>query len=288
MSEKILITGATGLLGSELLNFFNADYDCVGVGSKEFDIRNKRETIDYISTCNPNVVLNCAAWTNVDACENDPDNALAINAEGAGNVAEACGKVDATLIHYSTDYVFDGAKEVPYVEDDQCAPVNVYGQSKLKGEKLVLECLPEACIMRVAWLYSNNPKSLIVRLISEAREKSGNAGKPFRMVSDQIGTPTWTIEVARQTKKAIDNKFLGIVHCTAQGACSRYDFAKLLFNTLKIDAPIIECSQKDFADKAPRPKYTPLSNAALDKAGIDIMQDYGAALMEFLSKYYNK
>jgi dTDP-4-dehydrorhamnose reductase len=277
----MLIIGATGLLGADLARYFGEKYERVAVGSADLDIRHKTAVADFIRQVKPDIVLNAAAWTDVDACQKDIQKAFAINADGAGNIAAGCREAGARLIHYSTDYVFDGRKETPYVEDDPTEAVNVYGQSKIEGERAVLKILPEAVILRVAWLYNNNRKSFITRLVERAKEnKPGSA--PIRMITDQIGTPTWNDEVVRQTEVVIDKKLTGIIHCTAEGACSRYDQARLLFTLLNLDVPIIECRRGDFPDRAPRPAYTPLANGVLDKAGCNIMKDYGSALRDFI------
>ena len=277
----MLIIGATGLLGADLSKYFGGRYDRVAIGSDDLDIRHKAATIEFVRELKPKIVLNPAAWTDVDGCQNDPKKAFAINTDGAANVATACKEAGARLLHYSTDYVFDGRKETPYVESDPTEPVNVYGHSKLEGEKQVLEILPDAAVIRVAWLYNDSRKSFVMRLIERARQYPSKK-EAVKMITDQIGTPTWNEEVVRQTELIINNNLRGIIHCTAEGACSRYDQAALLFSLLKLDIPITKCLRKDYPDRAPRPAYTPLSNGVLDKAGCNIMKDYGAALRDFL------
>lgn len=281
VADKILIIGATGLLGADLSRYFGARFDRIAVGSADLDIRHESATVAFIRKTRPDIVINAAAWADVDACQKNPRKAFAVNAEGAAHVAASCKETGARLIHFSTDYVFDGGKETPYSEDDPTGPVNIYGQSKRDGEKRVLEMLPEAAVVRVAWLYNESTKSFITRLIERGRRPSPEAG-PVKMVSDQIGSPTWTDEVVRQTEIIIDRKLSGIIHCTAEGACSRYDLARLLFALLKLDIPVVECSRKDFPDRAPRPAYTPLANTALDRAKCNNMKDYGSALRAFL------
>ncbi len=277
----MLIIGATGILGADLSKYFGQKYNRMAIGSDDLDIRHKAATVAFVRDFKPDIVLNPAAWTDVDACQNDPKKAFAVNTDGAANVATACKEAGARLLHYSTDYVFDGRKETPYVESDPTGAVNVYGHSKLEGEKQVLEILPDAAVVRVAWLYNDSRKSFVMRLIDRASHNPSKE-EPIKMITDQVGTPTWNDEVVRQTEIIIDKNITGIIHCSAEGACSRYDQAALLFSLLKLDVPMAECLRKDFPDRAPRPAYTPLTNGVLDKAGCNIMKDYGAALRDFL------
>lgn len=281
MAGKVLIIGATGLLGADLSRYFGAKYDRIGIGSADLDIRHKSATAAFIKQLRPEIVINAAAWTNVDACQKDRQKAFDINAEGAGNIAAACKEARARLVHFSTDYVFDGEKKEPYSEGDQTGPVNIYGQSKLDGEKQVLSRLPEAAVVRVAWLYNNSGKSFVPRLIERGRRSSVET-EPIMMITDQIGAPTWTDEVVRQTDVIIDKKITGIIHCTSGGACSRFDLAQLLFASLGREVPLAACSRRDFPDRAPRPAYTALANSVLDRAGANNMKNYKTALQEFL------
>lgn len=291
MTERLLITGGTGLLGGDLAAFFSDSYDVVAVGSAICDIRDYDQTVAFIVSRKPDVVLHAAAWADVNACEDDEARAMAINAEGSKNVAVGCREAGARLVYYSTDYVFDGTKELPYVEDDAVNPINVYGRSKYAGEQLVCEVMSEAAILRVAWLYGGGPGSFVKELIRRGREyllksDEGESPAPLTMVSDQIGTPTWTMEVARQTEVVLQKKLGGIYHCTAEGACSRYDMAVTIFRLLGMDVAVEPCPRKKFAiNQAPRPLYTPLENAALKKIDSSIMRDYGSALIEFIQQF---
>lgn len=290
MAERLLITGATGLLGGDLAAFFAGSYDVIAAGSRECDIRDHDRTMSFIESNKPDIVLHAAAWADVDACERDETLAMAINAGGAGNVAKACRENGVRMVQYSTDYVFDGTKELPYVEDDDVNPINVYGRSKYAGEQAVREALPDAAILRVAWLYGSGKRSFVQSLIGRGREylaqkEAGKNPSSLKMVSDQIGTPTWTREVARQTEVVLRKKLSGIVHCTAEGACSRYDMAAMVLRLMGLDVVVEPCRRKDFAaGQAPRPLYTPLENAALKKIDASIMRDYGSALMEFVKQ----
>lgn len=287
MADKMLITGGTGLLGSELAGFFSAGYDIYSVSSKDFDIGEIEPVRSYFNEVRPDIVLHAAAVADVDRCEADEKLAMAVNAVGTENIAGACAVTKARMVYYSTDYVFDGTKDSPYVESDNVNPVNIYGRSKLEGEKRAVSILEDCAILRVAWLYSKQSRSFVNRLVRRGREqleakKAGKEAEAIKMVSDQVGTPTWTFEVARQTKIVLDEGLCGLFHCTAGGEASRFDLARFVFEKLSMDVDLLPCSIEEFPWKAPRPKYTPLVNMRLDELGLNIMRDCREALNEFL------
>jgi len=286
----MLITGGTGLLGVELNSYFQSAFEVTSIGSKDLDIRKSNDVVDYFKRLMPDVVLHPAAIANVDLCEEDEKLAFAVNSEGAANVAKACRNIGAYMVHYSTDYVFNGDADQPYVETDPPDPVNIYGKSKLEGENRILDIMDDAAVLRVAWLYSNSPRAFINRLIKQGR-KNAEAGKgklggePLKVVADQIGSPTWTGEVARQTKGVIDSGLTGIFHCVTEGGCSRYEMARLIFDYLGVGVKLTECTRADFPWKAPRPRYTVLENRGLKDANLNYMRDFKTVLYEYLDKY---
>ena len=283
----MLITGGTGLLGSELASFFSQDYDIYRVGSADFDIRRYDQVKAYFSDAKPDIVLHTAAMVNVDACETERELAMSVNGEGAGNVARACKESGTRMVYYSTDYVFDGSNSRPYVETDATNPVNFYGVSKLEGEKRVETILGDYVILRVAWLYSRSPRSFINKLIEsgtrQVREKGG-ASQPgaIRVVSDQIGTPTAAVDVARQTALVLEKELSGLFHCTAEGETSRYDLAKFIFDNLALDVDLAACPSREFNWRARRPPYSVLENKKLNQMGLNVMRHYRVAVREFL------
>ena len=161
MNDKILITGATGLLGVDLMAVLKQDYRAMGVSTANFDIWDYDKVASFLDRMKPDIVLHAAAWANVDGCEEQKDKAVAINAVGTKNIALACKNVGARMIYYSTDYVFDGAKGSAYTEDDKPNPINNYGRSKLEGEKYVLEILDDAAIIRISWLYGTAKECIV-------------------------------------------------------------------------------------------------------------------------------
>jgi len=290
VSDKILITGATGLLGVDLMAVLKQDYRAMGVSTADFDIRAYDEAVSLFDRMKPNIVLHAAAWADVDGCEEQKDKAVAINAVGTKNIALACKNVGARMIYYSTDYVFDGKKGSPYTEDDTPNPINNYGQSKLKGENYVLDILDNAAVMRISWLYGTAKKCFITGLIQaglkqfRARQKNEEY-LILKAVGDQFSCPTWTVDIADQTRVIIENDVTGIIHTASIGPVSRYKLAEHIFEELSWDIEIESCRAADFPSKAPRPQRTDLENSRLNKLGLSVMRSYQEAIREFLMVY---
>jgi dTDP-4-dehydrorhamnose reductase len=270
--------------------FFSCLYDVVGVAVEDCDVRNYSQVQTCLRNMRPDIVLHAAANTDVDGCEANQQLALDVNAMGTGNVARVCQEVGAKMVYYSTDYVFDGTKGSPYVETDPVSPKNVYGRSKLEGEKRLASLLGDYVILRVAWLYGIEGDNFVKKIVKlglnhlEA-QKRGRPIETIKVVDDQIGNPTWTMDVADQTKVVIDNDLVGLFHCTAEGDTSWFQFARDILTILSLDVRIQPCPSDEFPHSAPRPKYTSLENKRLKDAGLNMMRDYKAALKEFLNRY---
>lgn len=283
----MLITGGTGLLGTDLTAYFKKKFDVKTVGSADCDITDYNQVMEYLVEYQPQVVLHSAAIANVDLCETDKNLANRVNIMGSENIARACGEIKSQLVYYSTDYVFDGNKGTAYNESDVANPINYYGKSKLDGEKKVAEFCENTAILRIAWLYSPNPKAFINKLIKAGQEqielkKSGKNFEPIKIVSDQFGSPTYTLDIARQTDKIITSGKTGLYHCVAGGAVSRYELARYIFDYLSLPVELNGCSMNDFQWRAPRPKFTALRNNRLEDENINFMRDYESALIDFL------
>lgn len=197
-NRKILVTGAKGQLGRDLVRVLERDFKTVGADKEQFDIRDLKATRDFITAENPDVIVHSAAYTDVDGCEENREKAIKINGLGTRNVAIAARKTDARLFYISTDYVFSGDKSQPYVDFDPPNPQTVYGQSKLLGEKFVLEQLSEFCILRIAWLYGIHGGNFVKTMINKCEK-----GEDLQVVEDQAGSPTWAKDVARQVSTLI-------------------------------------------------------------------------------------
>lgn len=290
MPDKILITGGTGLLGSELACHFSKDCDIYRVGSADFDIRDIDQVESFMRDARPDVVLHAAAIANVDFCQRDNRTARAVNVEGTENIARICKDIGAFLVYYSTDYVFDGTKRSPYVETDKTGPVNYYGVTKLEGEKAVASILEKYAILRIAWLYANSDKAFISRLIKKGQEQIdkkvlGESIVPEKIISDQVGSPTYALDVARQTKLVLANGLTGLYHCVAGGETSRYGLAEFIFRQLSMPVDILPCKSEEFFRDAVRPRFSALENKKLADQGLNIMPDYKSAVIEYLREF---
>ena len=284
---RILITGRRGQLRSDLMTLLAADYRVVGIDLPEVDVTDIIQVLAAVREARPDVVIHAAAYTNVDGCETDSETAFGVNRDGTWNVAQACAEIGARLIYYSTDYVFDGTKATPYTETDLPNPKTVYGQSKLEGEEAVWESLADFAILRVSWVYGYHGKNFVKTMIELGRQQlaartAGGSVSPLRVVNDQVGNPTWTEEIVRQTTKVLDCDLCGTFHATSEGETSWYDFARQIFEILKMDVDIQPCTTAEYPLPAPRPARSSLENARLKEAGCNVMRDYRTALEEFL------
>lgn len=280
---KILITGGMGQLGLALGREFSSDCEVVPLGRETLDIRDRKAVERALVEAKPAIVLHCAAWTDVDACEDDPERAVAVNTNGARNVAAACEQVGAWMVYYSTDYVFDGRADRPYVEHDDAAPLNVYGQSKLAGEEAVAVAGCKHTIVRSAWLYGNPGKNFVLTIIRLAREKRP-LGEPIRVVDDQVGSPTWVDDLARQTRVVLGHDIVGRIHAVSHGCCTWYELAVLVVNELSLGVSVEPCPTAEVARRAARPAYSAMDNARLKQTGRDVMRPWEVAVREFLQQ----
>jgi dTDP-4-dehydrorhamnose reductase len=257
---KVAVTGADGLLGSDLVPALRArEHDVVALAS---DVTDPAEVEKEVATVRPEWVVHLAAFTRVDDCEAEPDRAHRVNGAGAGNVARAAHEIGASILHMSTDYVFDGMGRRPYREDDPTAPLSAYGRSKLEGEEQVRNANPDHLIVRTSWLYGHHgrcfPKAILQRLESRA---------PLRVVNDQRGAPTWTRDLAEGVLSLFDRGVTGeTFHCTASGECTWFDFAAHIARRSGIPAQIDAIDSATFAAPAPRPAYSVLSNEKFQRA----------------------
>lgn len=287
-SKRVLVTGCRGQLGSDLMSMLADAYEISGCDIGDFDITDRDKVLGRIAAINPDVVLHAAAWTDVDACETDEAAAMAVNAEAAGHVAEACRENGARMIFYSTDYVFDGTATSPYTETAAPNPQSVYGRSKLEGEQRVADMLDPVAILRLAWVYGFHGRNFVRTMIKLGWEqtRAGHRGEiitPIKVVDDQTGNPTWTAEIVRQTAVVLEKDLAGLFHCTAEGETSWYGLAKQVFETLGLTVYVRPCTTKEFPRPAPRPAYSSLENERFKQLGLNVMRDYTEALHEFLS-----
>lgn len=275
---RVAITGGAGQLGSDLVCELSEEFEIVSVDIPDFDITNLDATIQYLRRVKPTVVIHCAAFTDVDACEIEVDKAYLVNGIGARNVAIAARKVDARIVYISTDYVFDGEKVGPYREYDCPNPKTVYGASKLMGERFVTQQTHAHFILRIAWLYGRTGHNFVKTILRSAKTRD-----ELRVVNDQHGTPTWAVDVARQVQRLLQTEAYGTYHATSQGSCTWFEFATALLEEAGIDVPIVPVTTAEFPRPAPRPKSSVLDNFLLRIQGMDIMPTWQDALKEFMT-----
>ena len=252
---KVLLLGHKGMLGSDLLAQFKYRHDVVGMDIGDIDITRSSECRNAVAGIRPDLVINAAAYTNVDACETAKEECFAVNAEAVKNIAEACGGKNITVIHYSTDYVFDGNGNRPYAEDDPCNPINTYGASKLAGEHHLRRLTDNHIIIRTAWLYGAKGKNFVQAILERAR----TTGK-LTVVDDQTGSPTCTRDLAAATELLVDKSARGIFHVTNRGSCTWYDFARKILKEARLDTvELLPMKTSDLQRAAKRPAYSVLS-----------------------------
>jgi dTDP-4-dehydrorhamnose reductase len=251
---KLLVTGAAGMLGRDvLLAAGNAGHDVVGYGRAELDVTKPGTIARRFELERPDVVINCAAWTDVDGAEEAEEAAFAINGSGAGHLAAAAEEIEARILHVSTDYVFDGGKGAPYVESDQPAPLSAYGRTKLAGEEAVAAANKRHFIVRSAGLYGLGGRNFVDTMLRLAERQN-----EVTVVRDQIGSPTYTWHLAYGIVRLIEGIEYGIHHMAAAGQCSWYEFAREIFEQTKVECKVLSITSEEFGAAAPRPAFSAL------------------------------
>ena len=261
---KVTIFGASGLLGKALMREWNGD-EVVGLGSREVDIRDADKVRQVVEKARPDWIVLAAAYTNVDGCESQPDLALAVNRDGAVNVAKAAKRAGAKLLFLSSDYVFDGKKTSPYETDDARNPQSVYGRSKAEAEVRLLEVLPECCIARTSWLFGTGGKCFPDTILKLASSRPS-----VDVVNDQRGGPTYSVDLARAIIELCHKDARGIVHLTNAGDCSWFEFAREIVKGAGLATEVRPVSSQQMARPAPRPAYSVLSSKSLQQYGITV------------------
>jgi dTDP-4-dehydrorhamnose reductase len=287
---KLLITGAKGQLGMQIHSILDKGKSELGeiddlyinaeiryVSHDELDITNLKDVNGYIAKYKPDVIINCAAYTNVDKCESDTDNAFKVNAIGPRNLAMAAQKISAKLLHVSTDYVFNGIGNKPFKEYDIPQPISVYGKTKLMGEQYIRENCNKYFIVRTAWLYGKYGKNFVYTIMNAAKEKGH-----LEVVNDQRGNPTYAEDLAYHILKLILTDEYGIYHCIGNGECSWYDFACKIIEYAGIKCTIAPITSDKIKRAAKRPSYSSLDNMMLRCTIGDEMRNWEDALKAFI------
>jgi dTDP-4-dehydrorhamnose reductase len=277
---KALIIGATGLLGKALTQEWSGD-EVVGLGSRDVDIRDVDKVREVIENHRPDWIVLAAAYTNVDECESHPELALAVNRDGAVNVAQAARRTSAKLLFLSSDYVFDGKKTSPYEAEDARNPQSVYGRSKAEAEVRLLDVLPECCIARTSWLFGTGGKCFPDTILKLAASRPA-----LDVVNDQRGCPTYSVDLSRAIIQLCRNHASGIVHVTNAGECSWFDFAREIVKGGGLATEVRPVSSLQMARPAPRPAYSVLSAESLQRYGVT-MPTWHDALQRYLRERGN-
>ena len=272
------------MLGSECVRIFGEDHEVLAPSSSEMDIISWDGVIDSLQEVSPDVVLNCAGFTDVDACETEEFKVRKNNVEGPRNLAQCCARFECKFVHISSGYIFDGQKMIPqpYFEDDSPNPLSAYGRSKVESETAVRENSPNYIIIRSAWLYSSHGTNFIKTIIHQA---VNNKKETLRMADDQYGSPTWAYRLAMQIREIMRAEGVGTYHATAEGYCSPFEYATYVLKKLGLKIPVTRCSMRDLEHLARRPSNCLLENRLLKKQGLHIMADWKEDVDTFLDQY---
>lgn len=281
MSMKILVTGAKGQLGTDLMNeLAKRGLTGIGVDVDEMDITDAAACRRVISQSGADAVIHCAAYTAVDAAEDQVELCRKINGEGTRNVAQACHDVDMKMMYISTDYVFDGEGTRPWEPDDERAPLNVYGQTKYEGELAVEELIEKYFTVRIAWVFGVGGKNFIKTMLRLGKERGA-----VSVVDDQVGSPTYTYDLARLLVDMIQTDHYGRYHATNEGLCSWYEFANEIFHQAGMDdVKVTPVSSSEFPAKAKRPANSRMSKEKLSENGFERLPSWQDALGRFLKE----
>jgi len=272
---KILVFGATGMLGKALISRWNED-QVLGLGSAQADIRNPEQIEKVVSEAAPDWIVLSAAYTDVDGCELNPTLASNVNTQGAVNVAKAAAQVHSRLLFVSTDYVFDGNNTTPYEITDPRTPISAYGKSKADAERRISEILPDSCMVRTSWLFGPGGKCFPDTIL-----KLAGARPQLEVVNDQRGCPTYTADLADAIVRLCQSDARGIVHATNRGDCTWYEFACEILRQAGLNTVVRPTTSDKFVRPAPRPKYSVLAPRSLTAYGIE-MRAWQQTLAEYL------
>jgi dTDP-4-dehydrorhamnose reductase len=278
---NILVVGARGMLGTDLMETVRPVHDVLGLDIREIDITSLEQCLSAAERYRPDVIINAAAYTRVDDCETHPEQAFLVNGNGAGNLAKAAAAQGAILVHYSTDYIFDGLKQSAYIEEDTPNPQSIYGQSKLSGESLVRNHCTNHLILRTSWLFGENGPNFIRTIIGIAAK-----GEPLRVVDDQQGSPTYSKDLAVHTIRMVEAGCRGTFHLTNSESCTWFGLASKAVEWAGLqNTPVIPVSTMDFPRPAKRPANSVLANARLKREGFPLMRPWQEAVREYVEQY---
>lgn len=275
---KFLVTGVKGQLGHDVMNeLVKRGHEGVGVDIDEMDITDAKQVRTVISEAQVDGVIHCAAYTAVDAAEDNQELCRKVNAYGTRNIAEVCKALDIKMMYISTDYVFDGEGERPWEPDDKRSPLNVYGQTKCEGEEAIEELLEKYFIVRIAWVFGINGKNFIKTMLN-----LGKTHDKLTVVADQIGSPTYTYDLSRLLVDMIETDKYGRYHATNEGFCSWYEFAKEIFAQAGMKVEVSPVGSEEYPSKARRPHNSRMAKEKLEQNGFERLPIWQDALKRYL------
>ncbi len=277
--KRLIVTGAGGMLGADVTRQFSSNFKVTALTRKELDITDKKAVRQVFKHYRPEIVINCAAFTRVDDCESMKETAFSVNAEGPGILASACRDSGALLVHISTDYVFDGSKKSPWKEDEPKAPLNIYGKSKLQGEKRVEARCENYLIIRTSWLFGLNGPNFITTMLDLSKKRD-----ELSVVNDQEGSPTSTRDLAWGIKMLVMHDLRGVFHCCNSGSCTWFDLCRFVFEKRGIKGVTLKpVPSESFPRPAARPEYSVLDTSRFKKFTGRKMRPWQQAVSEYLS-----
>lgn len=277
---KVLVTGVKGQLGYDVVNELEKrGIEAVGVDIQEMDITDAASVDRVIRETAPDAVIHCAAYTAVDAAEENQEACRKVNADGPRNIARVCRELDIKMIYISTDYVFDGQGENIWEPEDERAPKSVYGQTKYEGELAVQELLEKYFIVRIAWVFGINGKNFVKTML-----KLAETHDTIRVVNDQFGSPTYTYDLARLLVDMVQTEKYGVYHATNEGFCSWYDFACAIFKEAGVKVNVVPVTSAEYGAKANRPMNSRMSKEKLTENGFERLPSWEDALKRYIAE----
>lgn len=275
---KVLVTGANGQLGYDVVKELQyRNIECYGATRADFDLCDFAAAEKFITAYNPDVIIHCAAYTAVDKAEDEVELCRAVNAGGTENIAKICKTIDAKMLYISTDYVFDGTKDGCYEVNDIPNPINVYGQTKLEGEQAVQKILNKYFIVRISWVFGRHGNNFVKTMLRLGKER-----QEISVVADQIGSPTYTKDLAKLLVDMIQTDKYGIYHATNEGECSWAEFAEEIFKVAGMDVMVKHIAAEEYPTKAKRPKNSRMSKRNLMNNGFNLLEDWKSAVSRYI------
>lgn len=276
----VLVTGVNGQLGFDVVKELTAKgHEAVGVDRAELDITDESAVSSFVKELKPDAIIHCAAYTNVDGAEADQEGAYKVNVLGTKYLAESANQVNAKMVYVSTDYVFDGNGTEPYEVDHPTSPLGVYGETKLAGEQILQDTLSKYFIVRTAWVYGINGNNFVKTML-----RLGSERNELGVVYDQVGSPTYTVDLAKFLVELADTDNYGVYHASNAGVCSWHEFAVEIFKQAEMDVKVNALTSEQFPRPAARPKYSVLSKKKIVEEGFTPLRDWKEALSAYLNE----